>query len=118
NGDVNSGETGIQLLEETKCEFGMIGRSAMTNPFVFKEINELEKGKYWKPSAQEKIDGFFDYAKQCKKFDMVKISDLKAKAIQFTKGIEFTKQTRIKLIQAKNEKEIIKALAGFEKTII
>ncbi|MCR4335227.1 MAG: tRNA-dihydrouridine synthase family protein [archaeon] len=118
NGDVNSGETGMQLLEETKCEFGMIGRSAMNNPFVFREINEFEKGNDWKPSAEEKIEGFFDYFEQCKKFDMIKISDLKAKAIQFTKGIEFSKQTRVKLIEAKNEKEIIKALAGFEKTII
>ncbi|MFH1391177.1 MAG: tRNA-dihydrouridine synthase family protein [Candidatus Diapherotrites archaeon] len=115
NGDVTSGESAMQLLEETKCEFGMIGRSAMTNPFVFKEINEFEKGNEWKPSVQEKIEGFFDYFEQCKKFDMVKVSDLKAKAIQFTKGIEFTKKTRVKLIEAKNEKEIIKALKGFEK---
>jgi len=118
NGDVNSGKSAEELLEKTNCEFGMIGRQAMSNPFIFKEINEHFNGNDWKPSAMDKINCFFDYYKQCEKFDMVKISDLKAKAIQLTKGIEFTKKTRVELIQAKSIEEINKALKSFEEKLI
>jgi len=117
NGDVESGKSAMEMLEETNCEFGMIGREAMRNPFIFREINEFEKGKEWEPNAREKIKGFFDYLEFCKRFDMVKLSDLKLKAINFTKGIKFTKHTRVKLIEAKSEKEIREALKSFEKTI-
>ena len=113
NGDVNSGKKAEELLEATGCEFGMIGRQAMCNPFIFREINEHFNGNDWKPRARDKINCFFDYYKQCKKFDMIKISDLKSKAIQLTKGIEFTKKTRVELIQAKSVKEIKEALENF-----
>lgn len=118
NGDIKDVKSAEELLEKTNSEFGMIGRQAMGNPFIFKEINEYFKGNEWKPSAQDKINCFFEYSDSCKKLGMVKLSDLKAKAIQLTKGIEFTKQTRVKLIQAKSIEEIKGALKEFEGILV
>ncbi|PIN85093.1 MAG: hypothetical protein COV47_03990 [Candidatus Diapherotrites archaeon CG11_big_fil_rev_8_21_14_0_20_37_9] len=115
NGDVDSAQKAEELLHKTGCSFGMIGRAAMKNPFVFKEIQEHSKGKDWIPNDKERIEAFFDYYEYCKKFDMIKVSDLKSKAIQFTKGIDFTKGTRVRLIGAKSEQEIVKALEEFLK---
>ena len=89
----------------------------MGNPFVFKEINEHFEGKEWKPSAQDKINCFFEYYDSCEKLEMIKLSDLKSKAVQLTKGIEFTKQTRVKLINSKSIEEIKSALNEFEKIL-
>ncbi len=117
NGDVNSGARAQELLETTGCEFGMIGREAMRNPFIFREINEHYAGNKWEPSPLDKVKCYFDYYEQCKRFDMVKVTDLKSKAIQLTKGIEFTKQTRVKLIGAKTAEEIREALLEFEQIL-
>lgn len=114
NGDVNSGAKACQMLQATGCELGMVGRAAMTNPCIFREVREwLEKGVEWKPGAEEKIGGFFDYMAACEEFDMVKLTDLKLKAVQFTKGIDFTKQVRAQLQQAQSPGQIRMLLTEF-----
>ena len=118
NGDVNSGAKAMKMLEDTGCEFGMIGRSAMTNPFIFREIKEwIANGAEWRPSAGEKINGYFDYVQACEKYDMVKLNDLRLKAVQFTKGIEFTKQARVQIQAAQSIAEIRVALDEFTSVL-
>lgn len=39
NGDVFTGEDGIRMMEETACDFVMVARGAMGNPWIFKELN-------------------------------------------------------------------------------
>ena len=41
NGDIVDGPTAKAVLEKTKCDFLMVGRAAMGNPFVFREINHF-----------------------------------------------------------------------------
>lgn len=115
NGDVSSGTKAKELLEATGCEFGMVGRNAMSNPFIFREINSyLNQGIEWKPNAKEKIECFFDYYEHCRRFGMVRVADLKLKAVQLTKGIEFTKQARVQLQGAKELEEVLSILENFE----
>ena len=46
NGDVVDEESAEDILEKTKCDYIMIGRGAMKNPFIFKRINHyLKTGK-------------------------------------------------------------------------
>ena len=46
NGDITSGELAKKCFEETKCDAIMIGRAALGNPWIFKEILEyLKNGK-------------------------------------------------------------------------
>ena len=45
NGDIKSCYDAKKMLEETNCDMVMIGRSAMGNPWIFKEVVDyLEKG--------------------------------------------------------------------------
>ncbi len=114
NGDVNSGPRAVEMLEQTGCEFGMVGRAAMTNPYIFREVREwFEGGVEWKPSPAERIGGFFDYMDACMEFDMVALNDLRLKAVQFTKGIDFTKQVRVQLQEAKSPEQITQVLGDF-----
>jgi len=41
NGDVWSPGDALRMLEETGCDAVMIGRAAMANPHVFKQVNQL-----------------------------------------------------------------------------
>ena len=57
NGDVVDGESAKRMYDYTGCDFIMVGRGAMGNPFIFREINHyLETGEILPPpTLEEKI---------------------------------------------------------------
>lgn len=44
NGDVTDGASGISMMDETGCDFVMVGRGALGNPWIFRELNAAWKG--------------------------------------------------------------------------
>ena len=51
NGDVTSGEEAVLMLRETGADGIMIGRGAIGNPFVFREVIAALEGKAYTPPA-------------------------------------------------------------------
>ncbi len=45
NGDIFSGHDAIRIMEETGCDFVMIARGALGNPWIFREALALWQGK-------------------------------------------------------------------------
>ncbi len=45
NGDVFTGKDGVRMMEETGCDFVMVARGAMGNPWIFKELNVAIHGE-------------------------------------------------------------------------
>lgn len=45
NGDVFTGKDGVRMMEETGCDFVMVARGAMGNPWIFKELNAVFHGE-------------------------------------------------------------------------
>ena len=45
NGDVKTIDDYIKILKQTKCDAVMIGRAALGNPWIFRDINNYNKGK-------------------------------------------------------------------------
>lgn len=108
NGDVWNGKDAKQMLEQTNCDYVMIGRAAIGNPFIFKQINEyLKTGKEIKQTKQEKIADYFEYIKLAKKYNCFSIKDAKWKAQEFTKGLDGSNEFRRKMNSINNEKEIV-----------
>ncbi len=56
NGDIKSAEDAAKMMDFTGCDMVAIGRGAMGNPWIFKEINAYFNGEsYTPPTLEEKI---------------------------------------------------------------
>ena len=45
NGDVVTAEDGLRMLDETGCDFVMVGRGAMGNPWIFRDLIRAYNGE-------------------------------------------------------------------------
>jgi len=59
NGDIKTPDDVMHMFEQTKCDAVMVGRSALGNPWFFKEAIALYKGKTvpQPPTMKERISG-------------------------------------------------------------
>ncbi len=57
NGDITDANTAAQMLEKTNCDMIMIGRGALGNPWIFREINAWlnDLRPMFPPSPSEKV---------------------------------------------------------------
>jgi tRNA-dihydrouridine synthase B len=92
----------------------MIGRGAMGNPALFKQVNDyLETGKYEEITPFEKLEAFFRYLGYAKNYN-IKFASIRVQAMQFTKGLERGGELRLRIGQAKDEEELKKAINGYK----
>ena len=106
NGDITTPEDAKKMLNETNCDYVMIGRGAMGNPFLFEQINDyLKTGSYNQYSFKQKLDSFFDYLFLTKDYK-IKFANIKSQAMRFTKGIKGGSKLRSKITLSKNINEL------------
>ncbi len=113
NGDVTSPESAKELLDSTGCDFIMIGRAAMNNPLIFRDILHFFKtGKIIETSKEEKIGLIFEY------FSLDPSGSLpkwKMVAQHFTKGIPGSPSLRDKLTKAASKEAMEQLLQEFKE---
>lgn len=63
NGDISDGESAKKMLDETGCDFLMIGRAALGNPWIFRCINAYldNNREYYEPPLCEKMDVMLEH---------------------------------------------------------
>lgn len=56
NGDIVDGKSAMAMMDQTGVDLVMVGRGALGNPWIFKELNMAYKGEYVKymPTVDEK----------------------------------------------------------------
>jgi tRNA-dihydrouridine synthase B len=115
NGDVMDGASAEKMLSETGCDYIMVGRAAIGNPFIFKQIDQyLKTGVILKNQTKaEKINDYFEYIKLAKKFDCFSFKDARQKAQEFTKGLEGSSKLRKKLNGAQDWESLSKLIKEF-----
>lgn len=109
NGDIFKPEDAERMLAETGCDGVMVGRGAMGNPFIFRQMKGyFAKGEYALPSAAEKAEAFLKFLKYCSGKEQ--LSNLKVQASLFTKGIEGGAEIRRNIAKAKSPGEVEKVM--------
>ena len=110
NGDITTPEDAKTMIDQTGCDYVMIGRGAMGNPFLFEQINDyLKTGTYKKYTWKDKLDAFFDYLQLTTQYN-IKFSNIKSQAMRFTKGMNGGAKLRPKISTSKNILELKKIM--------
>lgn len=112
NGDITSAEKARELLEYTNCDMVAIGRGAIGNPWIFKEINcILEEGiPYAPPDMKEKINII---KKHIEKICLYKgeqrgLKEARKHIVGYIKNFPGASEIRQKIFLAKNKQELFK----------
>lgn len=120
NGDVIDGITAKKMFEETKADGIMIGRGALGNPWVFKEIKTyLEKGKKIEnPSKEERLQIIKEHIKLAiKEKGEIAIKEMRKHIAWYTKNLKNSSEFRRNINTIETEQELLIAINEYFKTI-
>ena len=110
NGDITTPEDAKMMIDETGCDYVMVGRGAMGNPFLFEQINDyLKTNSYKEYSFTDRLDSFFDYLHLSTKYK-IKFANIKSQAMRFTKGMNGGSKMRSKITISKDITELEKIM--------
>jgi len=110
NGDIVTPEDAKTMIDETGCDYVMIGRGAMGNPFLFEQINDyLKTNSYQEYSFKDRLNSFFNYLHLTREYT-IKFANIKSQAMRFTKGMKNGSKIRSKITLSKNIQELEKIM--------
>ena len=120
NGDITNEESAKNMFEYTGVDGVMIGRGALGNPWIFREIiHYLKTGeKLEKPSKIEKLEIMKKHIKLAidEKGDIA-IKELRKHIAWYTKNLKNSSEFRSSINKIENEKELIKTLDEYFASI-
>ena len=110
NGDITTPEDAKKMLDQTGCDYVMVGRGAMGNPFLFEQINDyLKTGTYKKYLAIDRLDSFLEYLNLTKNYS-IEFGNIKSQAMRFTKGMVCGSKLRSLISLSTNIKHLEKII--------
>jgi len=112
NGDITSPELAQKMMRDTGCDYVMVGRAAMGNPLLFKQINDyLRDGSYQKTTPQHRTEMFLRYAEYAANYN-IKFSNIRQQAMRFTRGLIGGAKIRSKIMVAKTIDDLKSAVVS------
>ena len=119
NGDIRSVEDARRMLEETGCDAIMIGRAALGNPWLIKQVVEsLEHGtEIPEPTYKEKIAWCLTHAKRLMTIEPERIamSQMRGHAPWYIKGLKNSSAVKNELSKVNTYEELEKILKDYEQ---
>ncbi len=114
NGDIVDGASALTMLQETGCDGLMVGRGAVGNPFVFREILDTLEGRTNRPpSGEERYRAAcMQLAWRCEeKGEHVAVAESRKQLSAFLRGFPASAVARAKVHAATEIKEMQQALS-------
>lgn len=116
NGDIQNGLDAKMMFESTRCNGVMVGRSAIKNPFIFKQIEEfIKKGSVCEIGSKEKFDFLILHLKTLKEElpEKRSLHFMKVFVGKYTRGVLYSNKLRESLSKVKTSEELIKNVEEF-----
>ncbi|MGH9593179.1 MAG: tRNA dihydrouridine synthase DusB, partial [Bryobacteraceae bacterium] len=115
NGDILTPEDAVRMAEETGCDGVMIGRTASSNPWIFRQIRQyLETGSYDHPSERQRYDIMKTYYRMLVDREAPDaVGKMKQFATYFTHGIRNGAKLRVEIYHAGTSEEILERVDAF-----
>jgi len=120
SGDVANIEDAFARFEETNCDGVLIGRGAMANPWIFRQIEDVIEGReVFQPTLHDKRAILLEY------FDMLRedmpetpaINRMKQLAGQFTRGLQGGALFRTSVYHSHSVEEILGRIEEYFEAI-
>jgi tRNA-dihydrouridine synthase B len=115
NGDVRAPQDAVRMIEETGCDAVMIGRTASSNPWIFRQIADyIATGSYTEPTESDRHRLLMDYFQSLVASEMPDaIGKMKQFATYFTHGVRNGGELRQQVHHAHSATEILERVDAF-----
>ena len=115
NGDINSAQDAVNMIEKTGCDGVMIGRGAIGNPWIFEEISAYLDGReYIPPSLKERLEACVKHVKMIcdDKGEITGGAEIKKHAVMYIKGVRSAASVRDAIMKSHSTAEIEEIIKG------
>src|SRR3989440_9779544 len=120
SGDITTIQQALERFRETGCDGVLIGRGAMANPWIFRQIEDVMHGReVFEPTLADKRAILLEYFEMLQQ-DMPKlpaIGRMKQLAGQFTRGLQGGALFRTALYHSHTVEEILDRITEYFETI-
>lgn len=119
NGDIDTPQKAVEMMEYSKVDGIMIGRAALGNPWLFRDIIHYMETKEMlpPPSITEKIDiAILHLEKLCEsRSERVAVMEMRGHAAWYLKGIPGANKFKDKLQKVSSKQEMVEQLNDVKK---
>jgi len=115
NGDIVTPEDAVRMVRETGCDAVMVGRTASSNPWIFRQIQQyLETGTYIHPEERQRFEIMRTYyGMLCERAQPDLVGKMKQFATYFTHGVRNGSKLRAEIYKATEAAQILDQVDAF-----
>jgi tRNA-dihydrouridine synthase B len=121
NGDIRTPEDAVSMIAQTGCDAVMIGRTAPSNPWIFRQIAEYTASKqetgvgtYTEPTEQDRYQMIHTYFAMLIEEELPEaVGKMKQFASWFTHGVSNGSHLRKAVYEAKSANEVLARVDEF-----
>ena len=113
NGDITCGADALRAFEQTGCDGIMIGRAAVGNPFIFREVKAALLGKPYQPASDaEKLTAAIDHLESVRMTSdhPAAIRAMRKQLVAYTKGIPGSAALRTAIFKEEDGQKLVDLL--------